>query len=582
VKPLPPWIRALKSRSERLGELTARHRTLVALAIYALIVVWFTWPVLPTVGTSYAGRVGDQSIAIWDDWWFAKALSNHESPFYTRYLFYPTGVSLVYHSISWLTAAIALPLRALFGAVASYNLTFLCETLLCAVSMFALALYVTEDALAAGIAGFVFAFEPYRMTRAMQHPNLANTGFVPLVLLGLLRAWRDKPRAVWWTAAALAAVLLTGVHVFLMTCVALLLLVPFEAWQTRRFKDVRFWKTTFYFGLAAAVVVGPFVIPYVASQRALGEAMSTVTESWSTDLLALVVPTPHHAFGRHHEYELYGEAGSVAYLGVVALLLAVAAWFSARTRRASLVWWVGFALFVVLSLGPRLTFDAREHDIWMPYRLVERVPIFRAVRAPERLNLVAGVFFAVAVAWGVVALERLLPKRPLVALVAIPLVLFDYADGPYPTRPIDQSRFYSELAERGGTGAILPLPLDRQSVKRAMMAETIHGRPILGGMVARTPRNAQRYIQELSLLRGLAANHPLDCRKVALRSDLTRLAHDNVEFIVVRYPRVNGHLTPAYRSYLVDEPYFADRHIEVHRIDSLLASRLPCDEPPAP
>ncbi|HSU41489.1 MAG TPA: hypothetical protein VLJ38_18055 [Polyangiaceae bacterium] len=579
MKPLSARIPALKSLSARLGELVARRRALVALGAYALVVVWFTWPVLPNVGASPVGRVGDQSIALWDNWWLAKAFSTHASPFYTRHLFYPTGVSLVYHSISWLTALVALPLRALFGAVASYNLTFLLETLLCAGSMFALALYLTKDALAAWISGFVFAFDPYRITRAMQHPNLANTGFIPLVFLGLFRAWRDKPRAVWLAAAALACVLLTGVHLFLMTSVALLVLVPFEAWQTRRFRDVRFWKTTLYFGLACLVLVGPLVVPYVQSRSALGEAMATVTEDWSTDLLALIVPAPHHAFGAHHGYRLYGEAGSVAYLGVVALLLAAAVWLMPETRRAGLVWWTGFALLVVLSLGPRLTFDARDHDVWMPYRLVERIPIFRAVRAPERLNLLARVFFAVAVAWGVVALARLLPKRSLAGLVALPLVLFDYYDGPYPMRPIDQSQFYNDLAQRGGTGAILPLPLDRQSSKRAMLAQTIHGRPILGGMVARTPNTAHRYIHGSSLLRALAANRPLDCRKVTLRDDLARLKHDNVEFIVVRYPHVNGGLTSAYRSYLVDQPYFADRHLEAHRIDDLLAARLPCDAP---
>ncbi len=577
MKPLSARIRALRSLSARLGELGARRPAFVALAVYALVVACFTWPVLPNLGESPVGRIGDQSIALWDNWWLAKAFSSHVSPFYTRELFYPTGVSLVYHSISWLTSLVALPLRALFGAVAGYNLTFLLETLLCAGSMFALARYLTKNTLAAWISGFVFAFDPYRMTRAMQHPNLANTGFIPLVFLGLLVAWREKPRAVWLAAAALACVLLTGVHLFLMTSVALLVLVPFEAWQTRRFKDVRFWKTTLYFGAACLVLVGPLVVPYVQSRSALGEAMATVTTDWSTDALALVVPMPHHVFGAHHGYVLYGEAGSVAYLGVVALALAFALWFTPETRRAGLVWWVGFALFLVLSLGPRLTFDARDYDVWMPYRLVERIPIFRAVRAPERLNLLARVFFAVAVAWGVVALERLVPKRLLAALLALPLLLFDYYDGPCPTRAIDQSQFYNELGQRGGTGAILPLPLDRQSSKRAMMAQTIHGRPILGGMVARTPNRAHRYIHGLSLLRALAANRPLDCRKITLREDLARLEHDNVEFIVVRYPHVNGHLTPAYRSYLVDEPYFTDRHLEVHRIDHLLAAHLPCD-----
>jgi hypothetical protein len=532
---------------------------------------------VPNLAESPVGRIGDQSIAIWDDWWLAKALSTHVSPFYTRYLFYPTGVSLLYHSISWLTAAIALPLRALFGAIASYNLTFLLETLLCAGSLFALALYLTESALASFVAGFVFAFDPYRITRAMQHPNLANTGFIPLVLLGLFRAWRGQRHWVWFAAAALACVLLTGVHLFLMTSLAVAVLVPFEAWQTRRFKDVRFWTTTLYFGGACLLLTGPLVLPYVQSLHALHEAMATVSTSWSTDLLSLVVPGPHHPFGARRAYDLYGEAGSVAYLGVVPFLLAVCAWFTRTTRRPALVWWFGFALFLILSFGPRITFDSREYDGFMPYRLVQGLSVFRALRAPERLNLVSRVFFAMAVAWGMLAVERLLSKRPRLALAAVPFVLFDYYAGPFPTRPIDHSEFYTELGRRGGSGAILALPLDRQASKRAMLAQTIHERPIVGGMVARTPNAAHRYIHGSALLRALAANRPLDCRKVAYRDELKRLAGDDVEFIVVRYQRAGGHLPEAYRSYLPGKPYFADRYLEAHRVKDLLAEPLPCD-----
>ena len=68
MKPLSARIRALRSLSARLGELAARRRAFVALAVYALIVAWFTWPVLPNLGASPVGRIGDQSIALWDNW----------------------------------------------------------------------------------------------------------------------------------------------------------------------------------------------------------------------------------------------------------------------------------------------------------------------------------------------------------------------------------------------------------------------------------------------------------------------------------------------------------------------------------
>ena len=158
----------------------ARSPTFLALASYAALTIVFTWPVVLRLSKQVAGRAGDLRIALWDLWWLETAIGEGRSPFHTPYLFHPDGVSLAYHSVSWGFAAVALPLRALFGAVAGYNLAFLFQTFLCATTMYFLASYLVRHGLAAWLAGLMFAFEPFRMTRAMHHPNLATTAFVPL------------------------------------------------------------------------------------------------------------------------------------------------------------------------------------------------------------------------------------------------------------------------------------------------------------------------------------------------------------------------------------------------------------------
>lgn len=569
-----PWVGRLRTWArERPG--------VVAMVAYVLVIVAFTWPVARDIAGGTVGRAGDQAIAVWDDWWLSKALTTGQSPLKTTYLFYPQGVSLVFHSISWLTAFVALPFRFLFGAVVSYNITFLLETLLCAGSMFALVRYLTGNVGAAWLAGFAFTFEPYRVSRSLEHPNLANTGFIPLVLLCFFRAIRGEGRRfAWLTAASLACVLLTGAHLFVMTSLALALLFGLEVARHRGKPGPVFWRAALEGALACLVVIGPLLLPYLLSERSLDEVSNHINREGATDLASLFVRGPSQLFGAGSNYRFLGEAGSVSYLGWVPLALALLAWANRETRRVVWPFWVVFLSFLLVSFGPNLVVNNRAFGFPLPYARLAHFELIRVLRQPERFNLVARVFFAVAVGWGVVALERLLSRRPVLVLACYPLMLLDLYGGEYPLRRVEDSAFYRELRNGPGKGAIVPLPAGRQEVKRALLAQTLHERPIVGGMIARTPRSASYYERTNTLLAALTAKRlrPLDCGSVRLRRDLDRLRRDGVEFFVIR--RDYGSDTSPFASYFVTKPYFTDRRIDVYRIADMLAVPLPCDPRP--
>ena len=530
------------------------------------------------------GQGQDIWIALWDAWWFERVVHDGEWPLRTQYLFYPNGVDLTYHSISWTSVAVAYPLRALFGAVAGYNVMSLFFTVFCALGMFALANYVVKARAAAWLAGALFAFDPFRMTTALHHPNLGNTAFVPLVFLGLLHAWRERRwRSAWLAALALAATLLTGAHLFIMTALSLGILFVGEAWLGRRVSDRSFWAITGHFVGACLLLVGPLVLPYVVSFRALETAIHSVPGSQSTDLLAFVKPDPQYlisAMTGAAPYRLYGEAGSVAYLGVIALPLMLVSLVRRETRRSLATWLFGLFFFLTLSLGPELIIGERGHDIGLPYRLIEDLSFIQAIRAPDRFNLIARPFFAIACAFGFVNLAELLKNRRWAALAVIPLAVLDYFPAQTPSRPGGESRFYRSLGERESKGAILEIPLSRTASKRAMFAQTVHRRPLVGGMVARTPPSAFRTIRGSALLKNFerADPHSLRCGRIDLRTELERLKRIGVEYIVVRLGEANKAQRAAYASYFPDKPRFADKLIEVHSVADLLRGRLPCDK----
>jgi hypothetical protein len=553
------------------------------LGAYAVLTIVFTWPVAATFTTKLGGEGADLQVAYWDMWWFERAMLEGHPFLKTPYLFYPGGVELNYHSISWASAAVAFPFRHLLGPIGGFNAMTLLETFLCAVSMYLLAAYVVRRTAPAFLAGVVLAFEPTRFSRAMHQPNLAASGFIPLVFLGLLRAWRER-RPAWMllAAASLGLVLLHGAHLFVMTCMAVVFLASWELVASRRLRDPIFWRANLTFGLACVPCVGPWLVPFVSSNDALDSAIQVVRPSGTTtDPLAFLLPSKDHwLLGATVApfYRLIGKgASSAPYLGIFTLALVLVGLVARRTRRATLVWAVGLAGFLALSLGSRLRLAGELYDLPLPYSLVSWLRPVQALRGPNRFNLIARPFLAMASAWGLAAVIDVLRGRRL-ALGLVPLVMLDYLSIPYPTQKVEESAFFRKLARRKH-GAIVELPLGRTAAKVAMRSQSVHGRPLVSGMVARLPPSARRYIKRSALLGRLAAKNPpaLDCRRVRLRDELETLQRDGFRYIVIRSRQATRAKQKIYRSYFGRKPHFVDREITAYSIRDLLKGRLACD-----
>ena len=86
------------------------------------------------------------------------------------------GLSVVSTPVYWLTG----------DAVTTYNVTLLATYVLCGVAMFALVWTLTRSAAASFLAGFAYAFAPYRASQ-LAHIQVLAAFWAPLSLLGLHR-----------------------------------------------------------------------------------------------------------------------------------------------------------------------------------------------------------------------------------------------------------------------------------------------------------------------------------------------------------------------------------------------------------
>ena len=184
----PPWI------------------TLLIFLGYTILALIMTWPVITKLGSALAGSHSDLWIHQWTFWWIKEALLSGQNPFYTTLLYYPSGVSLTSHNIAWFHIALWLPLQAVMGSTAAYNLIYIAVYALNGFTFYLFAHELTRSRPASFIGGLVFGFWPYTMSHN-EHPNMVVLFWVPLTMLLLHRTcMRQKLRYALLAAVTLAMI----------------------------------------------------------------------------------------------------------------------------------------------------------------------------------------------------------------------------------------------------------------------------------------------------------------------------------------------------------------------------------------
>src|SRR5512139_1666633 len=98
----------------------------LVIAFYLLATVVMTYPLVFRLDNRWlAYRDVDTYTKLWDQWWLARTLSAGQPLNTTRDLFYPIGLDLTFHSISWTSTVLIGLLAPLLGNIAAYNFNIL-------------------------------------------------------------------------------------------------------------------------------------------------------------------------------------------------------------------------------------------------------------------------------------------------------------------------------------------------------------------------------------------------------------------------------------------------------------------------
>lgn len=560
-----------------------RHwKDLAAFSMYGIITVVMTWPLAGQLSSHLPGPGDDLLVHYWNGWWIKQVLMHGGDLYYTDLIFYPQGVSLLYHNISWANIALWLPLESPVGGIAAFNLVYMLNLTLCGVGMYVLARYLTCSTGAAFIAGLIYAFWPYRIYE-IDHPNLIVTQWLPLFLLYLIRVVREE-RKIRHAVIAAIFLILTGYARWQLLVFAAIVAGLYVLYSLRF--ERRHWNSRVVMALAvvaviSAVVMAPPMYLMIREQLTREHPEDLFVESpvpRQTDLLAYVVPPHNHLLGGLFGGLEYADAFerawySNAYLGCIVVLLVIV---GVRRARRTAWFWAGLALVSwLLALGPALRFNKHVYPgVTLPYALVEDFLPIRIMREPRRFNILLALPTAAMAGYGVLALRdrvhRLNLRRALSVVLFVLLALLtclDYLQVPVRTFSTEVSPFYRSLAAEPGRFALLNLPTGRSRSPYYMLCQTIHGKPIVEGSVARPPREAYEFVDNNPFLAYLHENRVTNPALPDVSRQLDILAGAGIRYVILHRRYAFPWEIADWRTYLAYRPVYEDRFITVYRTD---------------
>ncbi|HEX9636892.1 MAG TPA: hypothetical protein VGB99_05130 [Acidobacteriota bacterium] len=473
-------------------------------AFYLACFFILTFPLVTTFSTHYFFNLYDDGPQnAWNIWWLNKAITElHQLPFYTTYLNYPGGVSLLGHTLTPLNGLFGIVLLRFFELQQTFNLLFIFTFVASGLSAFALAFYVTRAYWPSIVGGYLFAFCSYRFSHAVNgHLNLLSTEWIPLFALFWMMLL-ERPRIPAAVAAALMLFLsLLSDYYCFINCLLFGALSGLW-WTAREKKPLGLLRpplrTPLLAFLATALVSsGPILFALLKEDMADPFRRARLAGQ-QLDLMDLFVYGETFRFGewaqalRRQIHPAAYNIGLSVYVGwsvvvLVALLLLLRKQARPQERQP---WLLGLVAFALISLGRSLWVWGKEFpELLMPYRLLEVVlPPLRISGRANRQMILVFLMAAVLCAASLSMLWRRGVAGRLAGGFLIALLVVEYLPAPLAASRIEVPAYVIALkdAPRGG---VLDMAA---SSSMAFVYQTIHQQPMAFGFVARFSRSATR------------------------------------------------------------------------------------------
>lgn len=406
--------------------------------------------------TTWAGSIGDSEQMLWFLGWVPHALAQGHSGLFTNYVFYPSGVNVMWNTSILLPALVVSPLTVLAGPIVSYNLLITVAPIAAGCSAYIAFCRWVSSRTAAAIAAIVFAFNPFLIQQGEMHQQLSLLALLPLIGV-LVDEIVVRQRWRWWVSGGLlglaaAAQLMTGEEMLIIAVLgAVVAVVVLAVLHPRRipeklpyaFRSVALSVAVFALLVAYPLYVqlrGPEVVRRpIHPPGFLSSNLQNFVQPFSQLINPNIVPPPHTWYTLEPN----------AYVGIP-LLLAVALGTVLGWRRRQVVPVAAtlFVVFAVCSLGPTLQIGTSSGG-WLPWRLLQQLPLLGALlpgRLPVLVDFAATLLLAVLVDLAVTAWRSWLPRLAVGVLTAA--VVAFWIPAPPRVTTVRTPAFFTTAAEQ--------------------------------------------------------------------------------------------------------------------------------------
>lgn len=433
----------------------------------------------------------------WGFWWTGNSLFHDGGiPAHTDYLNYPAGQTVLI--VDTLNCVLSLPLQAVLGMPAAYNVYLILATAFSAWAAFRLAACLSGSQPAGLVAGAVYGFAPYGLAAALHGTSeLVNMGWIPLVLLFLHRALQEgRSRDGVLAGLFLACTTLSSWYYgFFTTGAGALYAAGTLAWMAARGRPLQ--APLRALGLTVLIFLG-FACAMLSVYGSVASNVGTAFQMHGGMRETVLANNGVNAWELYEPSESTWQLFRFYHLPWV-VLLALPAAFLLEPRR-SLPWVALGGCMLVLSfsyrpqtapldsLAPVLEQVSRL-SVWT-YAWFERAPFASMVRFPCRALVIVNLAAAVVVALGAARLLALLRvdarnATVIALLVTIELTRQSMAASRLPdvfTATVvavpDYVRVLSSDPDRVAVIHLPAAPWDGGQ----MLYQTVHGKPLVSAV----------------------------------------------------------------------------------------------------
>jgi hypothetical protein len=406
-----------------IGPLRRRFRfysiyTVGVLAVFTALTAVMTYPQVRYLDSGVTFDEGDPLFSTWRLAWVAHQLPRDPLHLFDGNIFYPERGVLALSDSMVVPALMAAPLHWIgVPPLLVYNIMLLAGFVLSGAAMFLLVRSLTRHTGAAFIAGFIFAFLPYRYMH-YSHLELQMAFCMPLCLWALhrvIRHGRITDGLLVGLFLALQCLSSWYYGIFLATFlvpVTIALLVGERAADPKRSLSALVAG-----GALATLLIVPMAMPYFSARRSVGER--------PLDEIVFYSATPQNYFNAHHRNVLLGKATErwamqerELFMGIAVPLIAlIGLWPPLSASR------IAYALGLVLAFDLSLGFNGALYPWFHQYVLP-----YRGLRVPARMAMVVGFGLAVLAGYGAARILRVLNHRGAARLGVVLLVALVFVE----------------------------------------------------------------------------------------------------------------------------------------------------------